>query len=257
MALSNFFIIGAAKAGTTSLHFYLDQHPQVQMSVNKEPHFFAGTSTGIPFPMGHVSKLRDYERLFDPAFEVRGEASPSYAAHPRRQGVPERIKKMIPEARFIYLVRDPIDRTVSHYQHAVAAGNEIRTLKQALADEVEDPYSYLTCQSFYARQLRRYLEHFPEERLMVIDQQELLNKRRETLKRVFAFLSVDEEFRLAAVRSRTAQERRPTNRDFGLHAVTQARHRGPYRSHSGEIAAIGSEIDRAHLSSSRADPHPR
>lgn len=195
MALSNLFIIGAAKAGTTSLHFYLDQHPQVQMSVTKEPHFFAGTSTGIPYPMGRVSELQDYERLFDPAFEVRGEASPSYSAHPRRQGVPKRIKEMIPNARFIYLVRDPISRTVSHYHHAVAAGIEKRSLAQALSDEARDTYSYLTCQSFYARQLRHYLRHFPEYQLMVIDHQELLNKRLETLKDVFGFLGVDDSFR--------------------------------------------------------------
>jgi hypothetical protein len=193
MALPNFFIIGAAKAGTTSLHYYLDQHPQVQMSINKEPHFFAGSSTNIPYPMGRVSRLADYERLFDPAAEMRGEASPSYAAYPRRQGAPERIKELVPEALFVYLVRDPVARTVSHYQHAVASGNEKRTLNQALAD-AEDPYSYLTCQSFYARQVRHYLEHFPQERLLVVDQGELLGERRATLKRIFSFLSIDASF---------------------------------------------------------------
>lgn len=193
MALPTFFIIGAAKAGTTSLHFYLDEHPQVQMSVNKEPHYFAGTATDIPYPMGRISRLADYERLFDASAPMRGEASPSYAAFPRRQGVPERIKEMVPGGRFIYLVRDPIARTVSHYQHAVAAGNEKRTLSEALSD-AEDPYCFLTCQSFYAKQLRRYLEHFPAERVLVVDQSELLGDRRATLKQVFAFLEVDAEF---------------------------------------------------------------
>jgi Sulfotransferase family len=193
MALPTFFIVGAAKAGTTSLHYYLDQHPQVQMSANKEPHFFAGASTDIPFPMGRVDSLSDYEHLFDASAEVRGEASPSYTAHPRRQGAPERIKALVPEAKFVYLVRDPIARTVSHFQHAVAAGNEKRTLTQALT-QASDPYSYLTCQSFYARQVRLYLEHFPEGNLMVIDQAELLSERRATLKRIFAFLSVDDGF---------------------------------------------------------------
>jgi hypothetical protein len=193
MALPTFFIIGAAKAGTTSLHFYLDQHPEVQMSVDKEPHYFAGTATDIPYPMGRVDRLEDYERLFDASAPMRGEASPSYAAFPRRQGVPERIKEMVPESRFIYLVRDPIARTVSHYQHAVAAGNEKRPLGEALGD-AEDPYCYLTCQSFYARQLRHYLEHFPQGRVMVIDQSELLRERRPTLQRAFSFLGVDEGF---------------------------------------------------------------
>ena len=88
LTLPTFFIIGAAKAGTTSLHFYLDQHPQIQMSAIKEPNYFAGAANGIPYPVGRVDRLERYEQLFDPAFEVRGEASPSYTSAPRRLGVP-------------------------------------------------------------------------------------------------------------------------------------------------------------------------
>jgi Sulfotransferase family len=192
-ALPTFFIIGAAKAGTTSLHYYLDQHPEVQMSAVKEPHFFAGPENGVPFPPERVESLEEYERLFDPSFEVRGEASPSYTNAPRRQGVPERIKELVPEAKFVYLVRDPIERTVSHYRHAVAAGKERRPLGEALA-EVSDPYSYLACHSLYGRQLELYLRQFPAERVMVVDQAELLSDREATLRQVFAFLRVEESF---------------------------------------------------------------
>jgi hypothetical protein len=196
LTLPTFFIIGAAKAGTTSLHFYLDQHPEIQMSAIKEPNYFAGAANGIPYPVGRVDRLDRYEQLFDPAFEVRGEASPSYTNAPRRAGVPERIEAAVPDGKFIYLVRDPIARTLSQYQMLVAAGKERKSLPEALdgLDEA-DPHSfYLTCQSFYAHQLQLYLERFPAERILVIDQAELLADREATLREVFSFLSVDPAF---------------------------------------------------------------
>jgi hypothetical protein len=193
MALPTFFIIGAAKAGTTSLHHYLDLHPQIQMSAIKEPNFFAGTENGTPYPGGRVDRLEEYERLFDPSVDVRGEASPSYTNHPRRVGVPERIKALVPQAKFIYLVRDPIARTVSHYQHSVAVGRERRSLEDALSD-LSDPLLPWTCTSRYASQLELYLPHFPPEQLLVVDQAELLADRQATLRQIFGFLSIDDTF---------------------------------------------------------------
>lgn len=193
MALPTFFIIGAPKAGTTSLHYYLDQHPQIQMSSNKEPHFFSGPEDGIPYAMGRVESQDKYEKLFDAAVAVRGEASPTYSCHPRRRGVPERIKALVPDARFIYMVRDPVARTVSHYQHRVALEGERRSLEEALGD-LSDPYSPYTCPSRYAEQLDLYLEHYPRERILVVDQDELLKERKATLGRIFAFLGVDAGF---------------------------------------------------------------
>ncbi|HSS42508.1 MAG TPA: sulfotransferase [Solirubrobacterales bacterium] len=193
MTLPTFFIIGAAKAGTTSLHFYLDQHPEIQMSAVKETNFFAGPPGEYPFPVGQVESRDEYEALFDPAYAVRGEASPSYASAPRRDGVPARIKDLVPEARFVYLVRDPISRTVSQFQMLVAEGKERSSLADALAAlDTADPHRFhLTCQSFYAHQIELYLEHFPRERLLVLDQADLLGDRARTLASVFSFLGVD------------------------------------------------------------------
>jgi sulfotransferase family protein len=193
MALPTFFIIGAAKAGTTSLHHYLDQHPQVQMSQNKEPNFFAGPENGIPYHPPRVADREAYEELFDPAVGVRGEASPGYTNHPRRQGVPERIKLLVPQARFVYLVRDPIARTVSHHQDSIATGKQRSSLRAALGN-LSDPYLPLLSHSRYATQLELYLEHFPPERLMVVDQADLLLDRRSCLRDIFAHLEVDESF---------------------------------------------------------------
>jgi Sulfotransferase domain len=196
MALPTFFIIGAAKAGTTSLHFYLDQHPEIGMSTVKEPHFFAGPENGIPFPPERVTDLGAYEALFDPSFRVRGEASPSYTNAPRREGVPERIKRLVPEAKLIYLVRDPVERTLSHYRHSLASGTEQRPLEEAIADlERDDPYCYLACHSLYGRQLELYLRQFAAEDVLVLDQAQLLAERPAALRRAFSFLEVDPGFR--------------------------------------------------------------
>jgi Sulfotransferase domain len=190
MALPTFFIIGAPKAGTTSLHNYLDAHPQIQMSAVKEPRFFAGPENGIPYPPDRIAALGAYEALFDPAAEVRGESSTDYATHPRRQGVPERIKEMVPEAQFVYLVRDPVARTVSHYKMTTALLGERRTLREALGDLSDLRSPYLS-PSLYATQLELYLRAFPRERILVIDQADLQADRRATLSQVFDFLAVD------------------------------------------------------------------
>lgn len=193
MALPTFFIIGAAKAGTTSLHMYLDQHPQIQMSATKEPHFFAGPENGIPYRPPRIARLVDYEELFDRSYPVRGEASPSYSNHPRRAGVPERIRALVPDARFVYLVRDPVARTVSHYHDAVAIGRERRSLRGALAD-LGDRSVPLLSHGMYASQLERYLRTFPQHRVMVVDHADLRDGRRALLREIFAFLGVEESF---------------------------------------------------------------
>ena len=196
MALPTFIIIGSMKSGTSSLHHYLGEHPQIQkLPAMKETNFFSGPPEGIPYPPGskRIERLEDYERLFDPAFEVRGEASPCYALYPRRKGVPERIKDIVPDAKLIYLVRDPVDRAVSHYHFRVAVEDERRPLREALTD-FTDPNSLYTCPGFYAAQIERYLQHFKDGRILVVDQSDLLTDRQATLRKIFAFLAVDDSF---------------------------------------------------------------
>ena len=220
MALPTFFIIGAAKTGTTSLHYYLGQHPEIQMSANKEPNFFSGLPNGIPYRFGQVSTLEDYEELFDPAVTVRGEASVGYSNYPRRAGVPARIKERVPEARFIYLVRDPIDRTVSQYHYRVAVEGERRSLHEALGD-LSDPYSVYVGPSLYATQMELYLRHFPQERILVLEQAELHTARRDALRQIFEFLSVDPE-----VDSARFDEELNTQDDQYVYPAAYARLRG-------------------------------
>jgi hypothetical protein len=125
--LPNLIVIGAAKCGTTSLHEYLDEHPEISMSREKELHFFVD---GKNWGRG----LAWYESHFDSAAPVRGESSPGYSAFPLYRGVPERMAETIPEAKLIYLVRDPVQRIVSHYTHRTVNWPEMGTLEEALAD---------------------------------------------------------------------------------------------------------------------------
>jgi hypothetical protein len=194
-SLPTFLIIGAMKCGTTSLHDYLGEHPQIQMSAVKETNFFSGPPEGNPYTKGseRTERLEDYERLFDPAIGVRGEASPSYTAFPRRQGVPERIKEIVPDAKFVYLVRDPVERLLSHYHHSLSVDGERQSLREALGD-FSDPECPFTCPGFYAAQLDRYLSHFDKERILVVDQADLLLDRQATLREIFAFLEVEPSF---------------------------------------------------------------
>lgn len=190
MPLPTFFVIGAPRAGTTSLYQYLALHPEIGMSRLKEPHFFADN---IPSPVERVSNRAAYEALFPADTAVRGEASPSYTCFAQHSGPPERISELIPDARFIYLVRDPVERTMSHYLHRVSVENERRSLSDALGD-VEDPANPYTCPSRYATQLERYLDYFPRERILIIDQKDLLARRADRMREVYAFLGVDPEF---------------------------------------------------------------
>jgi hypothetical protein len=190
-ALPTFFIIGAPKAGTTSLHHYLDQHPRIEMAAVKEPRFFASPGKGVRSPPERISDLAQYERLFDPAVEVRGESSTDYSTYPRWHGAPERIGELVPDAKFIYLVRDPVGRTISHYKMRVASGGEREPLSSALRDfsDLCSPYIW---PSLYASQLERYLRCFPQQSVLVVDQADLLAERQQTLREIFAFLAVDE-----------------------------------------------------------------
>jgi hypothetical protein len=165
------------------------------MPARKETDFFSGPPNGIPYAAGskRVARLDEYEQLFDPSFTARGEASPNYTTHPRRTGTAERLKEVVPDAKLIYLVRDPVARTVSHYHHRLSVEGERRSLRDALSD-LSDPYSPYICPSLYAMQLDQYLQHFSQERILVVDQADLYARREAVLREIFAFLSVDESF---------------------------------------------------------------
>jgi hypothetical protein len=182
-ALPNLVVIGGLKCGTTSLHHYLNLHPEIGMSRPKELNFFVeelNWPLGPDWYAGHFSSRRP----------VRGESSPHYTNEPRFSGVAERMREVVPETRIVYVVRDPIDRLLSHYLHNVGGGYERRPLEEAL----DDPESAYVDRGLYARQLDPYRERFPRERIEIVTREELKREREATMRRLFAFLGVRDDF---------------------------------------------------------------
>lgn len=180
--LPNFLVIGAMKSGTTSLYHYLRAHPEVYMPELKEVDFF---TTELNWNKGWKWYLKQFAAA-PPSARALGEASTSYTKYPRYSGVPERIAEHLPEAKLIYVVRHPIDRMRSHYQHNVALGEERAPIDEAL---LQNP-AYIDC-SRYAMQLERYLSLFPRGRISIFPSEDLRSARAETVRKVLEFLEVD------------------------------------------------------------------
>lgn len=183
--LPNLLIVGAAKSGTTSLHRYLAHHPQVFMSEKKELQLFSGRDW--------QERLAWYRAQFPVDAPVRGESSPGYSMDPILPHVPERIHSVMPDARIVYLVRDPVERLVPHWVEFYALGLEKKGLTDALAD-YDSPSNVYAMTSRYMHQLDRYREWFSDSRILVLDQRDLLADRLATLRQVFEFIGVDPEF---------------------------------------------------------------
>jgi hypothetical protein len=189
--LPNFLVIGAAKSGTTSLWAYLREHPDIFMAQRKELDFFCARDW-----RGRVDWYAD--QFAGAVAPLRGEASVYYSMHPFKPDVAAQVYELIPGARIIYLVRDPVPRILSHYVTNVANYREEKSLNEALAD-LTDPMNEYVCSSRYASQLREYLRFFPAERILVEDHAVLLSDRARALRRIFDFLGVDDGFRPRSV----------------------------------------------------------
>jgi hypothetical protein len=196
--LPDFLILGAQKAGTTALYAYLRWHPHVTGPSFKEVSFFDR----------HYAKGERWYRAHLPVRRRSrvGEASPSYLVHPL---APERVAGMLPGARLIALLRNPVDRAFSHYQHEVALGREPLSFEDAIDREhermqgelermLQDPsyfslawwnYTYVA-RGRYAEQLERWFAAFPREQLLVLFTEELSADTAATYRRVLDFLGV-------------------------------------------------------------------
>jgi hypothetical protein len=208
-------LIRAQKCGTSGLHYYLSLHPEVSMSTPKELNFFIAERN---WPRG----LDWYSRHFDPAAKVRGEASPNYTAYPQHDGVPERMAEIVPDARLVYLVRDPIERIAAHWVHNYAKRRE----KGGLRETLLHPNTSYISRSRYFMQLQRYLAHFDAERILVIENGDLRDRRAESLRRVFEFVGVDPSFthpRFEQVRHSTSRKKRATRLGMRVQGLSRTR----------------------------------
>jgi hypothetical protein len=196
MTMPNFLIIGAMKSGTTALYYYLEQHPEIYMSPVKEPNFFS--SQEQENAADTVTHIGSYQHLFRGVSGEKaiGEASHSYLYEP---GAAPEIRRYIPEAKLIAILRNPIDRAYSHFLHMVRTGTEpLDDFAQALQEEASI-HKERTSQDYIGRglyydQLKRYFGTFPREQVRVYLYEDLSDAPISTVQDAFRFLKVDDSF---------------------------------------------------------------
>ena len=191
--LPAFIVIGAMRAGTTSLYAYFSQHPQVGSTLEKEPDYFIAAQ--------YAKGLDWYKAQFQTGYEVLCDISPNYSKVNVFPGVPERIHALLPDVRLIYIVRDPVKRFVSQYKHMLARGFSLPEPQAMCAVEgdlpgpevrlgLDQPYHHILSASAYARQLKAYLPYFAMDRILIVDFEELRRDEAAQLKRIRRFLGL-------------------------------------------------------------------
>lgn len=204
--LPNFLVVGAAKAGTTSLYHYLKQHPEIYMSPVKEPYYFAymdsrpnikGPNSGWNDTV--IYNRADYEALFNGAGDKKmlGECSPLYLFS---SAAPTNIKNVIPNCKIIILLRQPLDRAYSHYLHWRINCYESLSFEDAIAAQEERAkngwlwvYQYIEV-SRYSRQIAEYKRLFNDKHLFIGLFETLIENPALFMKQVFSFLEINNEF---------------------------------------------------------------
>ncbi len=204
MALPDFFVAGAPKAGTTALHVALARHPALYLSAVKEPKFFL--TDGPPPTQGgpgdvrtyreHIWRRADYEALFDgaPAGALRGESTPFYLY---RHDAQIRIRNLIPAAKLIVVLRDPIERAHSNWTHLWSAGLDpiddfVRACgaeERRIAAGWADFWHYIRL-GMYGSQLEHLYAVFAREQVLVIRYRTMITDAASMLDRVCDFLGV-------------------------------------------------------------------
>jgi hypothetical protein len=186
-ALPDFAVIGAAKSGTTFFYHLLTQHPHVEPAAFKEPHYF-----DLVFDDEGTEWYRrcfPRPKLKDGQMTITGEASPGYLFHTL---APKRMAAVVPRARLIALLRNPVDRTYSAYHHRVRNGQETRTFDKALEAYFDDPRQEHLSKSIYVDHLQRWSKFFPKEQILVLKSEDFFEHPQHTLKLALDFLDLPE-----------------------------------------------------------------
>jgi hypothetical protein len=238
--LPNLVVIGAAKAGTTSLHNYLDLHPDVVMSHDKEMRFFTDPDC--------VSWVGRYQEYFPDGTRYRGESTPQYTKFPLFPGVVDRMADLVPDARLIYLVRDPVERALAEYVEEATWGVMAGDVEDQLRDS-DAPHNRLLAPSRYAVQLTEFRRRFDPDRILVVDLADLAEEPAKTVAAVFAFLELDPiDLDDEALRPRNAWGFKGTHpawyRALRRPALIRAVHRLPTERLEGLRAFVRRRISR-------------
>lgn len=184
--LPDFLIVGSMKAGTTSLHHWLMQSEQISMK-SSETHFF---NRDYRYEKG----IEEYKRLLPVSSHCSlvGDDTPGYSYLPE---VPARIRSMVPEVKVLWILRDPLERAISHYWHAARHGNENLPIDQAFLSDINGntksiwrQYLYRSC---YRVQIERFMEYFDRSQIHFVDFRSFINSDREEVNKVTNFLGIN------------------------------------------------------------------
>jgi hypothetical protein len=265
--LPDYIIAGAAKAGTTSLWWYLAEHPQVERPMTKEVGFFdVNFHRGLNwyrmhFPLDDEASSPDRAELPTQT----GESTPYYIFHPL---APERIAATLPEVKIILLLRNPVDRAFSHYQLKLKRRQETLSFEQAIEAEAErlageqekiisdpryysaahDRYSYLA-RGIYLEQIRRWQQHFPPQQLLILESGELFRKTADVYRRVLEFLG------LSAWRPQEFGNRYPGEYSETMDPATRRQLVKYFAPHNEQLYAhLGTRFNWDRLEKLRANP---
>lgn len=197
--LPHFLVLGTQKGGTTSLHRLLSQHPKVFLPECKEVHYFS---------LHDNQSLRWYSEHYLTAspYQLRGDITPYYLFHPR---APKQIRKTLPQAKLIVLLRNPVERTLSQVFHAQRHGFETLNLEAALTAEVDrlnganerlrargsidfnhQKHSYMS-RSRYEEQLDRYEALFPRRQILILRSEDLFENTEQSWEQILRFLGLE------------------------------------------------------------------
>lgn len=182
--LPDFIIIGAMKAGTDSLYYYMDAHPEIDVCKIKEPDFFLDSnwSKGVDW----------YKNLFPRNGRIKGDASPNLSKYPAFAKAPERIYSVIPDVKLIYVLKNPVDRIISHLHHSITA-NALKEGDIATVFHSEFGKHIINCSKYYM-QIKYYLKTFKREQLFLLLSEDLASDPDGSMRSIFKFVGVDESF---------------------------------------------------------------
>jgi hypothetical protein len=205
MKLPNFIGIGAPKSGTTWLARCLGEHPDIFMAPVKETEFWKFCDA--------ENRLEEYTAYFKGAQNQRaiGEFSVRYLSFP---GVPERLKRVLPDARLLASLRNPIDQVYSNYWHLQRQNFNLRDRSEAprsIEEALEKHRDFLHAPARYAEHLTRWLAQFPREQLKIVLFDEIESRPAEVLRTLFAFLGVDPTFEPPSLAKTGSDVRRGTS----------------------------------------------
>jgi hypothetical protein len=207
--MPDFLVLGGQKCGTTSLYQYLISHPFIISAMKKQMHFFDNHyEKGVSWYRAHFPSYfyKHYFKYINKRDFITGEATPYYIFHPLAA---RRAAKFVPNAKFILVIRNPVERAYSHYHHEIRKGTEKLSFQEAIAKEPErlagekekmlndeyyysfnyQRYSYLS-RGLYAEQLAEWFKYFPKEQFFIVKSEDMRHNTIDIVKQIFDFLDL-------------------------------------------------------------------